>query len=275
MLAQRLVGAAILVPVVVAAFLAGDPWIVGLVLLITVVATIETFTLLRAAGLAGYEALGLLLTFELVVLAATGSTALLAAAIPGTAVVLGAVAGFRHPEPRDGLVTWLATAFGAVYVGMLALLVWILRSGATLDPAAQLAWLGGGRGWLLVLVAGVWAYDSCAYAAGRAFGRRRFLVHISPSKTYAGLVGGLIGGTALVAVALAALGRSPAEALVVGPLVGLTAQAGDLAESMLKRAAGAKDSGRLIPGHGGMLDRVDSFLFAAPALAIYVAATLR
>jgi phosphatidate cytidylyltransferase len=71
------------------------------------------------------------------------------------------------------------------------------------------------------------------------------------------------------------LGQSVATGILLGPILGLAAQAGDLAESMLKRAAGAKDSGTLIPGHGGVLDRVDSFLFAAPVLALYVVAAFR
>ncbi len=120
----------------------------------------------------------------------------------------------------------------------------------------------------------MWAYDTGAYLVGKRFGKARFLVHISPSKTYAGLVGGLIACTAVVTAILVGLGQPTATGLVLGPLLGLAAQAGDLAESMLKRAAGAKDSGNLIPGHGGVLDRIDSFLFAAPVVTLYVLAAV-
>ncbi len=144
-------------------------------------------------------------------------------------------------------------------------------------PADAPRWraLGAERGWILLLVLAVWAYDTGAYLVGRRSGGAKFLTHISPSKTYAGLIGGMVATT--VVVAARARGRSgsrPLHALVLGPLAALAAQAGDLAESMLKRAAGAKDSGTLIPGHGGMLDRVDSFLFAAPVVTLYVVAVL-
>ncbi len=100
-------------------------------------------------------------------------------------------------------------------------------------------------------------------------GGAKFLTHISPSKTYAGLVGGLVACTIAVTAIAAGLGEPLTVGLVLGPLLAGAAQAGDLAESMLKRAAGTKDSGTLIPGHGGILDRVDSFLFAAPVVALY------
>jgi phosphatidate cytidylyltransferase len=125
-----------------------------------------------------------------------------------------------------------------------------------------------------LLILAVWAYDTGAYLIGRRFGRERFLTHISPSKTYAGLVGGIVASTIVVGVMLVGLGQPVWHAAILGPIAALAAQAGDLAESMLKRAAGVKDSGRLIPGHGGMLDRVDSFLFAAPVVMLYVVAVL-
>ncbi len=110
---------------------------------------------------------------------------------------------------------------------------------------------------------------------GELTGRTNFLAHISPSKTYAGLIGGLVAATIVMVVGLWAAGAPAWQGLVIGPVLGLAAQAGDLAESVLKRAAGAKDSSSLIPGHGGILDRVDSFLFAAPVLTLYVLTFLR
>jgi len=141
------------------------------------------------------------------------------------------------------------------------------------DAAA--APLGPDRAWILLLVLGVWSFDTGAYLVGSQIGRHKFMTHISPAKSIEGLVGGLIACTIVVALMLAGLGQPPIGAIVLGPLLGLVAQAGDLAESMLKRAAGAKDSGTLIPGHGGILDRIDSFLFAAPVVALYVLAIAR
>ena len=131
-----------------------------------------------------------------------------------------------------------------------------------------------GAGWILLLVLAVWAYDTGAYLVGKRFGRAKFLTHISPSKTYAGLIGGIVATTVVVGWSCWAVGQPPIHAIILGPLTALAAQAGDLAESVLKRAAGAKDSGTLIPGHGGILDRIDSFLFAAPVVTLYVVAVL-
>jgi phosphatidate cytidylyltransferase len=271
MLRQRTLSAAVLVPPLLVVLVLGGWWISALVALVTVLAALELFELLRAAGYPTLRILGAIVALALVVDAALpatleGSGALIVAA----GVLLIAVASFVLPDPRDGLVTWAGTTFGALYVGLLAFVVRLGHAAPPVPSGAPLAPLSGEQGWILLLVLGVWAFDTGAYFAGRQFGRRRFLTHISPSKTYAGLIGGLVAVSVVVAAMLVGLGEPPVRALVLGPLIGLAAQAGDLAESLVKRAARAKDSGSLIPGHGGVLDRIDSFLFAAPVVLLYV-----
>jgi phosphatidate cytidylyltransferase len=274
-LRQRAISAAVLVPPLLVVLLLGGIWIAAVVTLATGLAAVELFRLLKRAGYPSVASLGTVLALAVVVDAAApqlvqGSGLLLGAV--GAIVV--AVAAFASTDPRDGLATWMTTVFGALYV---ALLAFVVRLGQTAPPVpadAALGWLGGERGWILLLVLGVWSFDTGAYLVGRRFGRRRFLTHISPSKTYAGLIGGIVASTAVVAGLLWGLGQPVVAALLLGPLVSLAAQAGDLAESMIKRAAGAKDSGELIPGHGGILDRIDSFLFAAPVVTLYVVAAV-
>ena len=248
----------------------------AVVVLATGLAAREVFRLLTGAG---YPALGWLgiafavaIVLDAAVVPAVESSGLLLVAIGSILAALGAL---TRIDPREGLPTWFATTFGAFYASLLGFVLRLGHVAPVLPPSAPLADLGADRGWILLLVLAVWSYDTGAYVIGKRFGRRRFLDHISPSKTYAGLIGGIIAATAVSAPILAGLGQDPATGLVVGPLISLSAQAGDLAESMLKRAAGAKDSGHLIPGHGGILDRVDSFLFAAPILTLYVLAAVR
>ncbi len=189
-------------------------------------------------------------------------------------IVLVGVGAFGRQDPRDGLATWVATVFGALYVSALAFVVRLGQVGPDIPDGAPLGVIGSQRGWILLLVLSVWAYDTGAFLVGRRFGQHKFLTHLSPSKTLEGLAGGLVATTLVVLVGLLLLGQPAIHALILGPLVGLSAQAGDLAESMLKRAAGAKDSSHIIPGHGGVLDRIDSFLFAAPVVTLYVLALL-
>jgi phosphatidate cytidylyltransferase len=127
---------------------------------------------------------------------------------------------------------------------------------------------GQGLRWLLLLVLTVWTLDSAAYVVGRYFPRGHFFNHISPKKTWSGAIGGTVAAVVVCTALVVAFGDglSPLVGLILGVVIAVSAQAGDLAESLVKRAAGAKDSSTLIPGHGGFLDRVDSFMFAAPAM---------
>jgi phosphatidate cytidylyltransferase len=143
-------------------------------------------------------------------------------------------------------------------------------------PAVALVWLRSipevGLHLLLWLLIVVWTTDTAAYVIGRRVGGPRLAPVVSPGKTWSGLGGGVIGASLASVITAWALGS---ERLVqfagLGAVFAVLAQLGDLAESMLKRSAGVKDSGTLIPGHGGVLDRVDGLLLTAPALALLVA----
>lgn len=145
---------------------------------------------------------------------------------------------------------------GAVYVGL---------------PVLALLWMRGqDRETTLWLMAVVWATDSAAYGVGRIVGGWKLLPRVSPNKTWAGLIGGVAGAAIVGAAAALGFGLKVDLWLLAAAsaLLALVAQGGDLFESAVKRRFGVKDTGALIPGHGGLLDRVDGLLAAAPLAAI-------
>jgi len=275
MLRDRARSAAILIPPLGIALWLGGIWIVVAVAIVVALAAIEAFRLLTAAGHSSMPALGVVLAVVIAIGDAIkplpGGSGLLLAAL---GIVLVGTGALTRLDPREGLATFATTTFGALYVGMLGFVARLAMTDVQVDRTSVLGPLGSERAWILVLVLVVWAYDTAAYFTGRRFGRHSFMHHISPSKTLEGVGGGFIAAAVVGAVLVGALGRPWLAGLVFGLALAAAAQAGDLAESMLKRAAGAKESGRLIPGHGGMLDRVDSFLFAAPVAYFYVLSVL-
>lgn len=148
-------------------------------------------------------------------------------------------------------------AFGVLYLGVPCLLLLWMRTG------------GEGRAWTFILLLTVWAADGAAFFAGKLIGGPKLWPRFSPNKTWAGFVGGLVGATLAAIAHVNVIGPQVAltTAALIGLLSGAFAMAGDLWESMLKRRFGVKDSGDLIPGHGGLLDRVDGLMFACVAVA--------
>jgi len=169
-----------------------------------------------------------------------------------TAALL-AVAWISHARHR-----WLL-AFGIPYIALGSVaLVWVRD-----DPSA-------GIGPLVYLLFAIWATDIGAYAAGRTIGGPRLAPRISPKKTWAGLIGGMLSAALVGAGVAAAFGADqPVVAALLGAVLAVVGQAGDLFESAIKRHFNVKDSGHLIPGHGGLLDRVDGLIVAAPVFALF------
>lgn len=141
-----------------------------------------------------------------------------------------------------------------------------------LSYLAFLSTLENGRSWIIFLFLIIWANDTFAYFAGRSVGRTKLLESVSPKKTVEGAVAGLLGGvvTAVIFDHYAGLGMGLYLSAVVAVAAGCIGMIGDLAESLLKRGAGVKDSGTIIPGHGGLLDRIDSLIFVLPALYYFI-----
>lgn len=249
-LKTRVLSALVMAPVVLAAV-----WLGGWV-----------FHLLIVAG----AVLGILEWVNLV--PSDRRTASVAVAVLGIVAVMAA-------EILWGPAVAIAVALGAVALLALAgggrdkalLGIGILYVGAGL---VGLMWLRDqpeiGLALFLYAMLAVWATDIGAYAAGRTIGGPKLAPRISPKKTWAGLIGGMISaGVVGWLVALLSGATLPLLALLVGALAAVVGQAGDLFESAVKRRYDVKDSGHLIPGHGGILDRIDGLLVAAPVLAVF------
>ncbi|HUW95381.1 MAG TPA: phosphatidate cytidylyltransferase [Anaerolineae bacterium] len=164
----------------------------------------------------------------------------------------------RATRGERPFVDWSLTLVGALYLGLLPAYFVKLRD------------LTGGLSWMILALAAAWSCDSFAYVFGRLWGRRSFFSGVSPRKTWEGALAGWFGATVVILILGQLLGVSAPWSLGFGLVVPLAAICGDLVESMIKRQMGVKDSGGLVPGHGGMLDRVDSLLFAIVVAYYYV-----
>jgi len=281
---QRSLTALLLIPPVV--YLVG--WSPRWLFLLALIATVELglyefFVLSRQAGIKGLPALGYAAGGALCVAQAYA----LHTPTPWVCLLLILLLLMALGLPLHGaadlrgyLGAVASTVFGTIYVAVTLSCLVPLRFS---EPAMGGKWFIGpgfssqttGRNLLLFLFLVIWAGDIFAFLVGRAIGRILLVPRVSPRKTVEGAVAGLVGSM-LVAGAYAHWFWPVADLKVVillGGLVALSAQIGDLVESALKRGANLKDSGTLLPGHGGLLDRIDSLLFGAPTL--WLALTLR
>jgi phosphatidate cytidylyltransferase len=277
----RVLVAAVGIPVVVGVIFLGGWALAALLALVAVFAAREFYAMAEKKGARPLRLVGCVIAAAFVALAAlapgagperVGFGTLLTIAVLATS----ALAIWARGVEGEPLLSISTTVMGAVYTGALLSFALFLRH----LPGA----VGARHGTALVFapILLTWTSDTFAYFVGRAWGTRKLIPKVSPGKTVQGAVGAVVGSM-LVALAYAQLlDRFPTyrlsalEALLFGLVISVVAQLGDLVESLLKRDAGVKDSGTLLPGHGGALDRFDSLLFTLPvAYFLFQLLTLR
>jgi len=248
-LTSRVLVAAILLPLALLVLWLGSWWLVGLAVVVAVLALHELWTMAREqrpvmiAGYVGAVAVVLAAEFH-------GVVGMLLVLAPVMLLTFILAAASPH-EDYSSLTSMAVTVFGVVWVGIGLGAVVVLR-----DSSFTL---------VLAVLLGTWGSDIGAYAIGRMIGRRKLAPAISPGKSVEGFVAGIIIGTAIVWWVL--YGQDivgTVDALIVGFVVAVVGPFGDLLESFVKRDLGVKDSGTLLAGHGGVLDRIDAMLITAP-----------
>lgn len=257
MLSSRVASAAVLVPIVALAAYFGGPWLAALIMIAVGLAMWELLRLMRQHGLSPSAVPTVALA---VLLAADGTwpqlgllqpTLLLLAMVPLSIEVF-------HRNRPGSLESWGISVAAALYLGY------------TAGHFGKLRAIPNGFPWLATAMVATWVADTAAYGIGVRYGKRRLAPHISPKKSWEGAVGELAGAllVSLIAGPLW-LGIGLGWSTLMGVLIAIAATLGDLCESVIKRQVGVKDSGTLIPGHGGMLDRIDSLLFVIPLVYWY------
>lgn len=259
MLGTRVLTALLGIPLIVASAYYGGVYLFALVLALAVIGAVELASMLEHGGVSvsGWVAVPASAVFPLLVYFRGEEFFNLTffVLLAGSALYIVLMAA-RRGATTQVLLGGMIFAWGAVYVGWSLSFLLALRD---LSFAA-----------LLVTFLAVWAHDTLAYFVGRSFGRHKLAPRLSPNKTVEGAIGGLVGSAVAVIASQWWLGLLPGQAVVLGCLAGLAAMLGDLTESALKRGFQVKDSGRVLPGHGGVLDRFDGVMLAAPLVYLYL-----
>jgi phosphatidate cytidylyltransferase len=257
---KRILTALVLIPLFLGSLLAPHPGYFGAFVAVAILlAAWELGRIAQATGLEPFRKTMALLAAAFLLPAAWPDVYTSEEVLVAGLLVLLLLGLFRRAGAGKTLVSVSVTLFGALYVGFLLAYIFRLR----LDPA--------GVKLVFLLALGVWPGDSLAYYVGKAFGKHKLNERVSPKKTWEGaaanVAGGLLGVAAGKWLGLAPLGWG--DVAVLGLAFPAFGMMGDLFESALKRKAGVKDSSGLLPGHGGVLDRLDSVFFNGPILFYY------
>lgn len=258
MLRQRVLSAIAFVPVVFAAIWFGEPWFTLALGLLALLGVLEFYRAVGAAGRPPLAVFGTLWTLAVLSSPHCPYPQALPLLVTGAVVLPLAWLTIRG-EVEGALPRWTGTMAGILYIGWLLSYMVALRA------------LNDGRGWIMLAVFATFAADTTAYFVGRAWGRRPMAPVISPRKSWEGAVAGFLAAVAAAFVLAALFGLPLAfwQTSLLGVLIGVVSQVGDLSESLIKRSAGIKDAGKAIPGHGGVLDRLDSILLVGVVVYYY------
>ncbi|MFC2013037.1 phosphatidate cytidylyltransferase [Chloroflexota bacterium] len=260
MLKKRLITGLCGTPLLIAAVWFGDPWLTLLIAIWGLLAGYEFYRIVAGNKVIPLTYLGLVWILLLIISPHFGYVFLKPLLFTAVAVISLIWLPLRSRK-EEAFPAWVWTIAGIVYTG------WLLSYFVELN-------LLGGRNWVFFAFFTIFAYDTAAFFVGRKLGRHYLAPDISPGKTWEGAIGGTIG-----AVIISLLFTLPTplgvplgygQAILLGVLISVFGQLGDLAESLFKRSTGVKDSGKLIPGHGGALDRMDSVVFAGVVVYYYV-----
>lgn len=251
MLLPRILSAVIGVPLILAAIYKGGPYLFVLVAAIAVLGFYEFSGIISHGRSPVLQIAGNILCLAVIAFAQLKVDAewVIMVVVSGIIMFLGVQV---ISKGSYSMVDIFAHFFGCFYISLPLGLILIIRDKTS------------GQWFVTTLFLIVWVTDVTAYFLGTLYGKHPLILEISPHKTWEGAIMGLIGATVVGGLALPLAGLTVRSGLALGLTVGLVGQIGDLAESSIKRWAGVKDSGHLIPGHGGILDRFDSLLFAAP-----------
>ncbi len=256
---KRLITGAIAIPIVLGIVLYGSPLLFfGFVVAVALVASYEYFSMISNMGVEGFPVEGGVLSFLLLLGFYLGTQYLLLFAVL-LPVVLFTTWFFRENDVKVALDPIAYTVLGVFYIAGLGGYFLLIRN------------LEGGSQMIVFILLLIWAGDAAAYYGGRALGKHKLMPVVSPNKTVEGAIANILG--TLLAAVIVKLWFfqefSLTHCLIVAFICGIIGQFGDFSESLIKRNCRVKDSGSLIPGHGGFLDRIDSLLFAAPAFYCY------
>ena len=263
MLRTRALSAVVLIPLVAGLTYAGG-WLLAVALwLVAVRAAYELFVLLEQDGYSPSLPASSLAMALLLAVARFPEQNLLGLVLAASLILTLTWQLLRPPVGRP-TQSWALTLAVALWLG------WLIAHFVLLRDLSAPFGLGVGTRWVALTFLVTWINDSAAYFVGKAIGRHPCAPYLSPKKTWEGTVGGWIGGVVATMLLGAWLVDLPwLHGLALGAILATVAPFGDLAKSMVKRQMGVKDFSALIPGHGGMFDRIDSLLFVAPAVYYY------